>query len=84
MNRTMNGKEIIELCTFPDDDKDYCKIFTVRKSWLLGVLESLEEKNNQNPVDLENFLENYCWDETWFIYLYAKFEDMLISEEEQS
>ena len=27
----------IGLCTFPDDDKDYCKYFEVDKDWLIDV-----------------------------------------------
>lgn len=73
----------IELCTFPDDDKDYCKVFSVPKDWLLDILERLDDKNERKGVDLENFLENYVWDETWFIYLQAKAEGNLIREEKQ-
>ena len=57
------------LATFPDDDADYCKWFVVEKEWL--------EKQCKN---LEEFLENYTWDETWPLYLLARAEDRLISE----
>lgn len=73
----------ITLCTFPDDDADYCKEFDVPKDWLLDVLRCLDEKNERKGVDLDNFLENYVWDETWFIYLQAKKEKRCIREEEQ-
>lgn len=72
-----------ELCTFPDDDKDYCKCFTVPTDWLIDVLERIDSFNNQEGVDLERFLDNYVWEETWFIYLQAKTDNKLIMEEEQ-
>lgn len=75
--------EKIELCTFPDDDKDYCKVFTVPKNWLIDILETVDSFNERKGVNLENFLDNYAWDETWFIYLQAKSQNKLISEEEQ-
>lgn len=74
---------IVDLCTFPDDDKDYCKNFSVPKDWLIDILERLDSFNERKGVDLENFFDNYIWDETWFIYLEAKATNNLISEEEQ-
>ena len=72
----------VELCTFPDDDKNYCKHFEVSRDWLVGILESLDRFNENKGVDLENFLGNYVWDETWFIYELAKKNGKIISEEE--
>lgn len=72
-----------ELCTFPNDDKDYCKVFSVPTDWLIDILERLDKVNERNGVDLENFLENYVWDETWFIYLQAKAKGKLLREDEQ-
>lgn len=76
-------EKAITLCTFPDDDADYCKEFDVPKGWLLDILQRLDEKNERKGVVLDNFLENYVWDETWFIYLQAKKEGTLLREEEQ-
>lgn len=76
-------EKTITLCTFPDDDADYCKEFDVPKSWLLDILQYIDERNERRGVNLDNFLENYIWDETWFIYLQAKKEERLIREEEQ-
>jgi hypothetical protein len=73
----------IELCTFPDDDRDYCKYFEVPKDWLIDVLERLDNMNERKGVDLENFLDNYVWDETWFIYELAKAKGKLIMEQEE-
>lgn len=53
------------------------------KGWLLDILQRLDEKNGRKGVDLDNFLENYVWDETWFIYLQAKKEGTLLREGEQ-
>ena len=78
-----NGFElIVGLCTFPDDDKNYCKYFEVHEKWLMEILESLDSMNEQKGVDLEGFLDNYTWDETWFIYELAKNNDKLIMEKE--
>lgn len=72
-----------ELCTFPDDDRDYCKVFSVPTEWLLDLLEKMDTFNERKGVDLQNFLDNYCWDETWFVYLQAKAEGKLLSESEE-
>lgn len=75
---------IIGLCTFPDDDKNYCKYFEVHENYLLDILERLDNANEQKGVDLENFLENYVWDETWVIYEQAKKDNNLIVESEEA
>lgn len=72
----------VGLCTFPDDDKDYCKYFEVPKGWLLDVWEKWN--NNKQYIDLDEFLDNYVWDETWFIYSLAKSNGMLIMEKEEA
>ena len=75
---------IVGLCTFPNDDKDYCKYFEVSENWLIDILESLDSKNERKGVDLEEFLDNYIWDETWFIYELAKNNSKLIMEKEEA
>lgn len=72
----------IYLCTFPDSDDDYCKGFVVEKEWLVDVLGRMDGFHNREGVDLKRFLDNYVWDETWFIYLKAKKEECVIMEEE--
>lgn len=67
--------ENIDLCTFPDDDKDYCKVFTVSKEWLTTAL---------NGESIESFLNRYTWDETFVLYLNAGNEESIINEFEQS
>jgi hypothetical protein len=80
----MNTKSsVIELCTFPDDDKDFCKRFEVSADWLVDVLERLDSINERKGVVLRNFLDNYIWDESWFIYELAKDNGKIISEREQ-
>ena len=81
--RQQNTQEIIELCTFPDSDDDYCKVFAVTRDWLVDILDRLDQCNEQKGADLENFLENYVWDETWFIYEQAKAFGEILREEEQ-
>lgn len=74
----------VTLDTFPDDDRNFSKKFTVPRSWLIDILERLDGFNERKCVDLERFLQNYIWDETWFIYLQAKKDEVIISEEEGS
>ena len=45
--------------------------------------ERLDNMNERKGVDLENFLDNYVWDETWFIYELAKAKGKLIMEQEE-
>lgn len=75
---------IVGLCTFPDDDKNYCKYFEVHERWLMEILESLDNMNERKGVELEEFLDNYIWDETWFIYELAKKNSKLIMEKEEA
>ena len=74
----------VTLDTFPDDDRNFSKKFTVPKSWLIDLLEKMDALNERKGVDLDRFLQNYIWDETWFIYLQAKKDEVIISEEEGS
>ena len=74
----------IGLCTFPDDDKDYCKYFEIPKDWLIDILGRLDNMNERKGVNLEEFLDNYVWDETWFIYELAKDKGKLIMEKEEA
>ncbi len=72
--------ETVELCTFPDDDKDYCTAFSVPKAWLLALLGRMDALNNREGVDLERFLDNYVWDETYFIHEQAVCDGVVTSE----
>ena len=72
----------VTLDTFPDDDRNFSKKFTVPKSWLIDLLEKMDALNERKGVDLNQFLQNYIWDETWFIYLQAK-QCEVISEERE-
>ena len=74
---------IVGLCTFSNDDKNYCKYFEVSENWLMEILKSLDSMNERKGVDLENFLNNYAWDESWFIYELAKRNNKLIIEKEE-
>lgn len=69
-----------ELCTFPDDDKNYCKWFKVDLKTVLDVLEELDSKNNNEGVSLRRFLDNYVWEETLIIYEYAKANKKILME----
>ena len=71
----------VELCTFPKDDNDYCHSFTVPRDWLIDILEKMDSLNERKGVNLKNFLENYVWDETYFIYENARKNGVLLEEE---
>lgn len=73
----------VELCTFADNDEDYCRDFVVTKGWLLEKLQFMDSCNENKGVDLEKFLDEYVWDETWAIYEAAKAEGKLLFEEVQ-
>lgn len=74
--------ETTRLYTFPDDDKDYCKGFTVPTAWLVKAIEDMYPFDKGENIRLERFLETYLWDETWHIYCLAKWAGKVISEEE--
>ncbi len=59
-------------------------MFRVPKDWLLDLLEHLDDMNNREGVDLEKFLEEYVWDETYFIYIEAKEHEVLLGEKVQN
>ena len=70
------------LCTFPDDDKDYCKVFIVKTEWLYDWWR--ENHDGELPVDaFYEWLQEYAWDSTWFAYLSAKAEKVVVTEYEQ-
>ena len=71
----------IELCTFPKDDADYCLSFIVPQTWLIKVIKKEDERSGRKPTSLNKFLDNYCWDETYFIYEAAKTDGVLLKEE---
>lgn len=66
------------LSTFPEDDKDYSIVFEVPTDWLIDVLERLDERNENVGVNLADFMANYIWDESWFIYELARKEGKVI------
>ena len=74
---------VVGLCTFPDNDKNYCKYFEIHENYLIDILERIDNTNEQKGVNLDDFLNNYVWDETWFIYENAKNENKLIMEKEE-
>ena len=78
----MNFPTTISLCTFPDDDCNYCHSFVVDTRWLIQVLERMDELNERRGVSIRNFMDNYVWDETWAIYNIAKAENRILFEEE--
>lgn len=74
-----NDPELIELCTFPEYDDHYCRCFSVPKAWLLR--KSLFLQNSEEG--LAQFLEEYVWEDTYSLYLLARSEGVIFSEEDQ-
>lgn len=70
--------DFVELCTFPDNDKDYCKLFSVNKNWLIENLKVIT-----GASDLVAYIEEYNWDTTYSIYCTALAENQLIFEKEE-
>ena len=79
-SRQPDTVKIVELATYSDSDESHDKVFAVPEDWLLDLLERLDDLSERKGVDLDNFLQNYCYDETWFIYNQAVKEEMLIRE----
>lgn len=71
------------LCTCPEDDKNYCKVFVVETEWLLSYWS--EETDGEFPIeDFYEFINNeYTWDWSWFVYESAKREKEIVTEYEQ-
>ncbi len=80
MRRLVNrlvGKKVW-VCTFPEDDRNYCHEFLVPKG-------TIREWLNEEPIverTVNEFLEEYCWDETYMLYLYASATGQIIKERE--
>lgn len=72
--------ETTELDTFPDDDKDYCKLFEVPTDWLLETIRSMDDYNERKGVTVQQFLEEFVWEETEVIYNLAKQQGKLLRE----
>lgn len=70
----------VSLDTYPDKDDQQCRVFQVPTGWLLKLLEKLDELNEQKGVNLENFLCNYCYEETSFIYTQARIKGLVLDE----
>lgn len=73
----------IELCTFPEDDRNYCHCFTVPVRWLYRKLQAMDALNERKGVSIKNFIENYVWDETFAIYKMAQVAGVISNEYEQ-
>lgn len=68
----------VDICTFPQDDKNYCHEFTIARACLEEWLENAPEEE-RTP---DEFLDTYTWDETYFLYLSAGTLGKIIEESE--
>lgn len=73
--------EKVELLTFPDNDENYAKAFTVPRKWLEEELVKMF-KEGAEDYPVEKFLEEYTWDMTWFIFANATAEGVAADIEE--
>lgn len=78
---SLTTEEQVVLETFPEDDKYYSLEFVVPKDWLIDILERLDALNNCEGVDLQRFLDNYIWDETYFLHAAAEEDGVIISQQ---
>lgn len=83
--KKMNNNDYteIELETFPDDETNYIKVFTVSKRWLFAYLKS-EEGKDYTDDGLKIFLKKYELEDAWGIYCQAKIEGELLREIEEN
>lgn len=76
VNKEYATSYVSTLCTFPDDDAFYCKQFSVPREWLIRQI------SEEYDMTLEDFMDEYTWDQTCFIYTNAKNACILLYEEE--
>lgn len=74
--------DAITLYTYSDSDDFFDKKFEVEKGWLINTLIDIDKLNAREGVELSNFLQNYEYEETQFIYEKAIKERKLLSEHE--
>lgn len=77
-------KKTIELCTFPDHDQNYCKVFKVPMKWLRKKLIKERRSGEKRSNIIKRFVDSYCWDETYFLYLQSINEKVMLEESEVS
>lgn len=70
--------DAVDICTFPNDDANYCHEFTIERVYLLEWLKS--QTGEKRTMD--EYLDTYSWDETYFLYLQAKALGKIIEERE--
>ena len=80
---SLKGKNnCIFLDTFPEEDKYYCKSFSVPMAWVIELMDSVSHLANGEPFNLQTFLDNYIWEETDFIYNQAEKAGVLLGEKQ--
>lgn len=71
--------QFVELETYSDNENDETpKKFKVPKAWLLKLLKEMDSLNTRQGVNLDNFLQNYVYDETYAIYCIAESKNKLL------
>ncbi len=70
--------EALELCTFPHEAEDYCRVFAVPRMWFsskMGETTSIGRK-------LYPGFDKQNWSDTYFLYKDAKTEGIILKEYE--
>ena len=71
--------QFVELETYSDNEIDETpNKFKVPKAWLLKLLKEMDSLNTRQGVNLDNFLQNYVYDETYAIYCIAESKNKLL------
>lgn len=67
--------------TYPDKAENWIRVFSVPFDWFVNIMDNLSMLTNDTPFDLQFFLDNYCFDETYLVYQIAKRERVMLSDE---
>ncbi len=70
--------ETLELCTFPHEAEDYCKVYAVPRVWFSSKIESTTPKGRK----LYPSFDKQNWSDTYFLYRDAKNEGVILKEYE--
>ena len=71
-------KNTTELTTFPESDEFFATYFTVPTDWLVKTLKERDFFENVNEdFDLNDWLQEYVWDETYFLKSYAEADGVI-------
>lgn len=75
----MQIQKTIEICTFPEDDENFCHCFEVSTRWLAQWLFM----NYNTHKTIKEYIDEYDWTSSYMVYCDAQITKAIISEYEQ-